>query len=102
MKKISIRKASRSLGQYASELNDEIVLVTNGRQAVAALVPLKNVDRESLALSSHPGFRELIDGARAETAAGEILSLAQIKARTLRKGLPRKRLRQHPPGRGGR
>ena len=38
------------LAQYASEVKDEIVVVTKGRRAVAALVPLKNVDRESLAL----------------------------------------------------
>jgi len=38
------------LAQYASELKDEIVVVTKGRRAVAVLVPLKNVDREPLAL----------------------------------------------------
>ena len=44
------------LAQYASELKDEIVVVTKGRRAVAALVPLKNVDRESLALRPPPSL----------------------------------------------
>jgi antitoxin (DNA-binding transcriptional repressor) of toxin-antitoxin stability system len=59
MKKISLSKASRSLAQYASELNDEVIVVTKGRAPVAALVPLKNVDRESLALSTHPEFMRI-------------------------------------------
>ena len=97
MRRVSIRQASRTLGQYASELEDDIVVVTKGRQSVAALVPLKNVDRESLALSSHPEFLGLIDDARAEIAAGKTLSLAQIKLRTLRKSMPNKRVK--PPAR---
>jgi len=50
MRKMTLAQASRPLAQYASELKNEIVVVTQGRRAVAALVPLKNVDRESLAL----------------------------------------------------
>ncbi len=83
MKTVSIRKASRSLGQYASELKDDIVVVTKGRRPVAALVPLKNVDRESLALSSSPEFLEIIRRSRAEIASGKALSLAEVKALVL-------------------
>ncbi len=43
--------------------------------AVAAIVPLKNVDRESLGLSHHPEFLELMAQSRAEFAAGRKLSL---------------------------
>ncbi|MEW6743972.1 MAG: hypothetical protein AB1486_14570 [Planctomycetota bacterium] len=99
MKKVSIRQASRPLGQYASELKDEIVLVTEGRRAVAALVPLKNVDRESLALSSHPEFLDLVRRARAEIASGATLSLTKIKSQTLRRHPPK---RLQPPARSRR
>ncbi|MEW6741275.1 MAG: hypothetical protein AB1486_00830 [Planctomycetota bacterium] len=44
MKKFSTRQASRSLGPYALELEHEIVMVTEGRRAVAALVPLKKAE----------------------------------------------------------
>jgi hypothetical protein len=83
MKKLSVGQASRSLGEYASELNDDIVVVTKGARAVAALVPLRNVDRESLALSAHPEFLKLIRRARAEIAAGKSLSLAAVRRRVL-------------------
>ena len=80
MKTVSIRKASRSLGQYASELEDDIVVVTRGKRPVAALVPLKNIDRESLALSSSPEFLKIINRSRAEIDSGKTLSLAEVKA----------------------
>jgi hypothetical protein len=83
MKTVSVNMASDSLGKYATSLKREIVLVTRGRRAVAALVPLKNVDQESLALSMHPEFLALVKKARAELAAGRSLSLAEIRARVL-------------------
>lgn len=75
MKRVSVGKASRSLGAYAAELEDEIVVMTQGTRAVAALVPLRHVDRESLELSSHPEFLGLVRRARAEVAAGKTLAL---------------------------
>jgi antitoxin (DNA-binding transcriptional repressor) of toxin-antitoxin stability system len=79
MKRVSVGQALRSLGAYASELEDEIVVVTQGTRAVAALVPLRNVDRESLALSAHPEFLGLVRRARAEVAAGKTVSLAEVR-----------------------
>ena len=84
MKKVTLAQASRPLAQYASELKDEIVVVTEGKRAVAALVPLKNVDRESLALSTHPEFMKLVKRARAEFAAGRTVSLQEMRARARR------------------
>jgi antitoxin (DNA-binding transcriptional repressor) of toxin-antitoxin stability system len=102
MRRVSIQQASRSLGQYAAELENEIVVVTKGKRAVAALVPLKNVDREALALSGHPEFLELVGRARAEIAAGRTLSLAAIKSRVLRRHPPNRRLQPAAPkGRRG-
>ena len=85
MKKVTVAQASRSLGEYATELKDEIVVVTKGNRPVAALVPLKNVDRESLELSAHPHFLKLIKRARAEFAAGKSLSLHEMRRRVLSK-----------------
>lgn len=56
MKKVTLTKASRPLAQYATELADEILVVMDGNRPLAGLVPLKNIDRESLALSTHPEF----------------------------------------------
>jgi antitoxin (DNA-binding transcriptional repressor) of toxin-antitoxin stability system len=78
MKGLSLAQASQPLAKYATGLKNEIVVVTKGRRAVAALVPLKDVDRESLALSAHPEFFGLVKKARGEVAAGrEIARLAR-------------------------
>jgi hypothetical protein len=83
MKKLPLAQASQSLAKYAAELKNDIVIVTKGKRAVAALVPLKNVDRESLALSTHPEFLGIVKKARAEVSAGRTLTLERMKARVL-------------------
>ena len=71
--------------------------MTDGKRAVAAIVPLKNVDRESLALSQHPGFLELIAHSREDFAEGRTLSMDEMKRRLLSKRSPNKRMQ--PPAR---
>jgi|SoiMethySBSTD1v2_1073268.scaffolds.fasta_scaffold683678_2 prevent-host-death family protein len=88
MKTIKLASASRSLAEYMRELDDQIVVVTDRNKPVAAVVPLKNVDRESLALSSHPEFLEIIAKSRRQFAAGKILSLDEMR----RAVLPRRRV----------
>ena len=92
MKRLKLSSAVRSLADYVIDFGDETVLVTQGKRAVAALVPLKNVDRESLALSQHPEFLELIGRARAEFAAGRTISLDEMKHRVLPGRSPNKRM----------
>ena len=52
---------------------------TSNKQPIAAMVPLKDVDKESFALSYHLDFIELIEKARAEFKAGKTLSLEKMK-----------------------
>ena len=74
LKKLALSTASRSLAEYASELDDEVILLTKRNRPFAAIVPLRNVDRESLALSTHPGFLALIERSRREVAGGKTLT----------------------------
>jgi antitoxin (DNA-binding transcriptional repressor) of toxin-antitoxin stability system len=92
VKRINLSSADRPLAEYAADLRDEIVLLTKRNRAVAAIVPLKNVDRESLALSHHPEFLELIAQSRAEFAAGRKLSLDEMRRSVLPKRSPNKRM----------
>jgi antitoxin (DNA-binding transcriptional repressor) of toxin-antitoxin stability system len=80
MKTLALSTAVRSLAEYASELDDEVVLLTKRNRPFAAIVPLRNVDRESLALSTHPGFLALIARSRHEVAAGKTLSFEEMLA----------------------
>jgi antitoxin (DNA-binding transcriptional repressor) of toxin-antitoxin stability system len=83
MKTIQLSRAPRALAQYARELNDDIMVLMDAKRPVAAIVPLKGVDRESLALSAHPEFLELIERSRAQFAAGQTLSLDEMKKAVL-------------------
>jgi prevent-host-death family protein len=88
MKTLALSTASRSLAEYANELDDEVVLLTKRNRPVAAIVPLRNVDRETLALSTHPGFLALIERSRRQVAAGKTLSLEEMRAALKRRGRP--------------
>lgn len=92
MKTIKLGSASRSLAAYAKELDDQIVVVTDRNKPVAAVVPLKNVDRESLVLSSHPEFLEIIEKSRRQFAAGDTLSLEEMKRAVLPRRAANKRM----------
>jgi len=81
MKTIELEKvSSKPVGEYAKKLGDEILIFTSNKQPVAAMVPLKGVDPESLALSYHPEFMELIEKARRQVKAGQTLTLEEMKA----------------------
>jgi hypothetical protein len=53
--------------------------VAHDDKPVAALVSLKNVDRESLALSTSPVFLRLMRAAHEELERGDSVSLEDIK-----------------------
>jgi len=80
MKTMKLSEASRSLAEYASELDDDIVVVTARNRPIAAVVSLKNVDREVLALSRSPQFLKIIARSRRDFAAGRSRSLAEVRA----------------------
>jgi antitoxin (DNA-binding transcriptional repressor) of toxin-antitoxin stability system len=79
VKTMKLSRASRPLTEYAAELRGEVLVLTQRSRPVAAVVPLKGVDRESLALSSHPEFLELIARSRAEIRRGQKLTLEEMK-----------------------
>lgn len=91
MKRLELSAAVRPLADYVTDYGGETVLLTRGKRAVAALVPLRNVDRESLALSQHPEFLDLIGPARAEFSAGRTISMDEMKDRVLPKRAPKNR-----------
>jgi len=79
MRTIKLSQALRPLAEYADELDDEIVVLMNKNRPVAAIVPLRNVDRESLSLSTNPKFLRLIQRSRADFAAGRKRSLEEVR-----------------------
>jgi antitoxin (DNA-binding transcriptional repressor) of toxin-antitoxin stability system len=91
VKIIKLSSASRSLADYAAELGDDIVVLTDRRKPIAAIVPLRGVDADSVALSGHPGFLKIIARSRDEFRQGRTLSLEAMKAAIATKA-PNRRL----------
>ena len=100
MKTIKLSSASRPLTEYAAELGGEVLVLTERNRPVAAVVPLTGVDLESLALSSDPGFLELIARSRAEIQHGQTLTLDEMKNAFSADRSPNKRLQPTGAPRG--
>jgi hypothetical protein len=83
MKTIEMSTASKPLSEYASELDEDVVVLTLHDKPIAALVSLRDVDRESLSLSTNRDFLAIIDRAREEFREGRTLSLEEVKREVL-------------------
>lgn len=92
MKTIKLSEASRPLAEYAAELGDEIVVLTDRDVPVAAIVPLRRADRESLALSTNPEFLAIIAQSRDEVRAGRTVSLSALQKKFQGQQSPNRRL----------
>lgn len=79
MKTIEITTASKTLAEYASEIEQGFVVLTSNNVPVAAIVSLKSIDPESLALSTNSEFMGIIEQARREVADGRTISLDEMK-----------------------
>src|SRR3990172_741851 len=94
MKRLRLSSATRPLADYVADLRNDTVVLTEGDRAVAALIPLRNVDREALTLSQHPEFLDLIARSRGEFAAGRTISLREMKRRVLPRRSPNNALQR--------
>ena len=79
MKTLEIGMATEPLSTYAQELGDEILVLTSNKDPIVAMVSLRNVDKESLSLSTNPEFMKIIEKSRREFELGRKLSLAEMK-----------------------
>lgn len=74
-----LRKEIKSFLDVAEATEEETPVFTKKKRPVAALVSLKKVDRESLALSTNPQFLRIIETARKEIRAGKTVSLEALE-----------------------
>ena len=79
MKTIQMPKELRPLLESAEASGSETLVLTERRRPVAALVSLRRVDRESLALSTSPEFYKIIQTARKEIRAGRTITLEALE-----------------------
>lgn len=64
MKIVDKNEATRTLADYASEIQGGAVIVTDNGRPVAALVPIENADLETVSLSTNRRFLDLIERSR--------------------------------------
>ena len=79
MKAMKLPKELQSLLEVAETAEQEMLVFTKKKRPVAALVSLRKVDRESLALSTNPQFLRIIETARKEVRAGKTASLEALE-----------------------
>ena len=79
MRTIEISTASKPLRDYGNDLDEEIIVLTSNERPVAAIVSLRNVDKEALSLSLNPEFIEIINKAREDFDTGRRLSFDEMK-----------------------
>lgn len=65
MKKIELTKATEALAEYVKNIEEEPVVIIHRGFALAALVPLGNMDYESIELANNPKFLAILEEARA-------------------------------------
>ena len=79
MKAMKLPKEIESFLDVAETSGEETLVFTRKTRPVAALVSLRKVDRESLALSTNPQFLRIIQNARKEVRAGKTISLENLE-----------------------
>lgn len=79
MRNIEVAQANEILGQSVRDLAGEPLVVTDGGVPIAALVPIDELDLESIALGSNPRFLAVIEEARAQCRQGLGLSTEQVR-----------------------
>lgn len=81
MKVVEKQEATRSLADYASEMQNEPVVVTDHGQPVAALVPIENADLETVSLSTNRRFLDLIERSRSRVRQEGGVSSEEMRRR---------------------
>jgi len=81
MKAMKFPKELQPFLEVAETVEEETLVFTEKKRPVAALVSLRKVDRESLALSTNPEFLKMIETARKEIRAGKTTPLETLERR---------------------
>ena len=65
MRRVDIADATEPLAQYAHSVDEGPVVVVEHGQPIAIVIGVENADLETVTMSNHPKFLELIERSRA-------------------------------------
>ena len=81
MRVVEKEEATGTLADYASEIQDGPVVVTDHGRPVAALVPIENADLETVSLSTNRQFLDLIERSRSRVRDEGAVSGEEMRRR---------------------
>jgi prevent-host-death family protein len=81
MTKVEFKKASGSLREYATKARKDPIIVVKRGKPFAAVVPIRNADEETVALSTNRKFLKIIDRSRARVKKEGSISPNEIRRR---------------------
>jgi PHD/YefM family antitoxin component YafN of YafNO toxin-antitoxin module len=81
MKKIELAKASAPLSEYAVEAEKDPIIVLRRGKPMAAVIPLRNTDEETVALSTNKNFLKIIEKSQAKLKKHGGISPKELRRR---------------------
>ena len=81
MTKVEFKKASRPLSEYAQKARKAPIIVVKRGRPFAAVVPIRNADEETVALSTNRKFMTIIDRSRARAKKEGGISAKELRRR---------------------
>ncbi|HXE51880.1 MAG TPA: hypothetical protein VN541_02650 [Tepidisphaeraceae bacterium] len=81
MKTMEVPAGPRQLREAMRMGEEETLVLTRRGRPVAALVPMKGVDAETLSLSTNAKFLRILRKSFAQLDSGKTVSLAEMKRR---------------------
>ena len=81
MTKIEFKKASGPLSEYATKARKDPIVVFKRGKPFAAVIPIRNADEETLALSTNRKFLKIIDRSRSRLKKEGGISANELRRR---------------------
>ncbi|MBI2358002.1 MAG: type II toxin-antitoxin system prevent-host-death family antitoxin [Deltaproteobacteria bacterium] len=81
MKKVELKQASAPLSAYAIKAKKEPIIVTKAGKPIAAVVPIRNADGETVSLSTNRKFLAIIERSRSRLKKEGGISSAELRRR---------------------
>jgi antitoxin (DNA-binding transcriptional repressor) of toxin-antitoxin stability system len=81
MTKIEFKKACGSLSEYAENARKDPIIVIKGGKPFAAVIPIRNADEETIALSTSRKFVAIIERSRNRVKKQGAISASELRRR---------------------
>ena len=81
MTRVELKKATAPLSEYAEKARRDPVIVVRQGKPFAAVVPIRNVDEETVALSTNRKFLKIIKRSRARVKKEGAVPAGELRRR---------------------